>query len=171
MKRVVTVAAVVVALAAVAWFGVTQKKQPRKVAPLPYQASVAELPGPEQERFSQIRDQLRVAERQRAAAQQWPAEFIADPSVRWIRLTHGLYANYLGIPNDAARVRWLVLIIEPEPLAIRDPPPPDDDEHHTLSDGTGLHVSVWSGPNEGPVPEVVLPFPAAEGWTQRLRAP
>ncbi len=173
MKRALPVAAVVLAVAVVAWLGATSKKgaaRPgREAEILPYQGWVAELGAPDQVRFAQIYAQLRTAERDRVLNREWPSAFLADPTVVWTRLAHGAYVNYLGVPVEPARPRWLVLLIEPEPAAIRDPVPPEDDEHHTLSDGTGIHVGVWTAPNAGPVPEVVLPFPAADGWTQRLR--
>jgi hypothetical protein len=160
------IAALVVAVAATSFM-----RRHRTAAPstelLPYQARVVELPATEQERFAQIRAALREAEKIRAASRQWPAEFGA-PDVKWIQRGQGLYVNYLGVPDAPSRLRWLVLIIEPEPSALKDPAPPEDEEHHTLSDGTAVHVSVWTTPNEGPIPQVVLPFPAAENWTQRL---
>ena len=134
---------------------------------LPYQARTADLPAAEQQRFTQIGVALREAEAVRARTNSWPAPFSA-PGLRWVQRGHGLYVNYLGIPEDPARLRWLVLVIEPEPLALKDPAPPEDEQHHTLADGTAIHVSVWTAPNDGPVPDAVLPFPAAEDWTQRL---
>ena len=134
---------------------------------LPYQAPVGELPAAERERFAQIHTAIREAERARAGTRQWPARFNA-PGVSWVQRGQGLYVNYLAVPPEPARLRWLVLVIEPDPAALKEAPPPEDEEHHTLSDGTALHVTVWSAPNQGPVPEAVLPFPAAENWTQRL---
>ena len=155
-------------LAAVA---VTSFLQRKKAAPpaelLPYQALVTALPAPERERHAQLRAAIREAEKHRNEKRSWPPAFVA-PGLSWVQRGQGLYVNYLGVPNDPSRLRWLVLIIEPEPSALKDPPPPDDDEHHTLADGTALHVSVWTTPNKGPIPEGVLPFPAAEHWTQRL---
>lgn len=137
---------------------------------LPYQGWVRELPAAEQERFAQVGAAIREAEQVRARTHQWPATF-SPPGLGWVQRGQGLYVNYLGVPAERGRLRWLVLLIEPEPTAIKDRPPPDDEEHHTLGDGTAIHVSVWTAENEGPVPEVILPFPAAESWTQRLAGP
>lgn len=155
-------------LATVALVAVKRRGGPKPSAELlPYQTWVSALSAVERERFIQVRAALRQAELQRGKDGQWPAAFAA-PGLGWVQRRHGHYVNYLGVPADGARLRWLVLFIEPEPSAIKDPAPPEDDEHHTLGDGTALHVSVWTSPNEGPVPQAVLPFPAAEEWTQRL---
>ena len=169
MKRAVSGGAVLAAVGLVAWLGFAHRSAQTPLDLLPYQAQVSELAAPEQQRFAQVREQLRGAEEERDATGQWPQVLASEPDIRWIRLARGHYVNYLGVPASARRLRWLVMVIEPEAAAIRDPPAPEDDEHHTLRDGTGLHVTVWSAPNEGPLPEVVLPFPAAEGWTQRIR--
>lgn len=134
---------------------------------LPYQTWATELTSVEQEHFGRIRAAVREAESARSEQKKWPSSFGA-PGFGWVQRGQGLYINYLGLPSDPARLRWLVLYIEPEPTALKEPAPPDDEEHHTLSDGTALHVSIWSAPNAGPVPDAVLPFPAAENWTQRL---
>ena len=167
MNRVAPIAALVAAVALVTWLGLTQKKSslPPNEA-LPYQAPVSELSAAEQERLAQLRTQLRVAEKERTATGKWPERLTEDGSCT-LRV-HGPYVNYLAAPADPSRLRWLVLVIEPQPGAIRDPAPPEDEEHHTLSDGTAVHVTVWTAPNEGALPSVVLPFPAADGWTQRI---
>lgn len=130
---------------------------------LPHQARVVDAPT-----HDRIRASLRAAERVRSDTKQWPAALDAE-GFTWTLRRHGIYVNYVGVPTDPTRARWLVLYIEPEPAPIADPAPPEDDEHHTLPDGTALHVTLWTAENAGPVPEVALPFPAAEGWTQRLR--
>ena len=166
MKRSLAVAAVVVAVAAVAWLGASRKRVAPLPELLPYQALVRAA---DAEVFGLIRTQLRAAEKQRGTEGKWPTRFVVDdPRLTWTLRAQQLYVNYLGVPADPSQPRWLVLIIEPPPTGIRDPAPPEDEEHHTLLDGTALHVTIWSAPNQGPVPEVVLPFPAAEGWTQRL---
>jgi hypothetical protein len=166
--------ALLVAVAAVAGFGVWRRKQAVVPAPaelLPYQAKVSDLPSAEHQRYDEVQKAIRAAEQQRTATGAWPAVFLAQPGLTWTRRASQLYVNYLGIPAEPDRPRWLVLIIEPPKEGIRDPAPPEDDEHHTLGDGTPIHLGVWTAPNAGPVPEVVLPFPAAEGWTQRMRGP
>ena len=170
MKRAAAFVAVLLAVGVVAWLGVLHRKPPA-AALLPYQGWVGELPRAARRRFAEVRSALRLAEQHRGKTQQWPAQFVNDRELAWSLSIHGPYVNYLGIPSDPAGLRWLVLIIEPEPAAIRDPAPPEDEEHQTLSDGTGLHVTVWTSPNTGSLPLAVLAFPAAEGWTQRLSDP
>lgn len=161
----VGLAALVVGVGALSWL---RRAPPTARAELlPYQARVADLPGVERVRHAEVRAALALAEATRAETQKWPSTFGVE-GVTWVQRRHGLYVNYLGVPADPARLRWLVLVIEPEPTALKDPAPPPDDEHHTLADGTALHVTVWTAPNQGPVPEVVLPLPAAENWTQQL---
>lgn len=136
---------------------------------LPFQSRVGELRGPDQERHEQIRAALREAERERSASKTWPPA-LSVPGLTWTMRAHGVYVNYVGVPAQApGGLRWLVLIIEPEPGPLTDPVPPEDDEHHTLADGTGLHVTVWTSPVGGRPVELVLPMPAAEGWTQQVR--
>ena len=135
---------------------------------LPHLARLGDLKAPDQATHAKIRDALRAAERVRSDTKQWPPALGVE-GLTWTQRRHGVYVNYVGVPADPLRLRWLVLFIEPEPSPIVDPAPPEDDEHHSLPDGTALHVTVWTAANAGPVPEVVLPFPAAEGWTQRLR--
>ena len=84
------------------------------------------------------------------------------PGFEWTRLEEGVYVNYLGVPADAGRPRWLVLILKGP-----SEPHVNDGEHQTLPDGTVLHVSVWSQPNTGPLPSVAVPFPEVDGWTKR----
>ncbi len=168
MKRAVALAAVLLAVALVAWFSARARPTTPPRALLPYQGLADELPGEERQRFSKVQAQLRLNEQQRGGKGAWPSAFLDGPDVAWSLMAHGPYFMYLGVPADPVRLRWLVLVIEPEPSAIKDPVPPEDEEHHTLSNGTGLHVGVWTAPNSGPLPQGVLPFPAAEGWTQRL---
>jgi len=170
MKRAAAFVAVLLAVGLVAWLGASRRKAPA-VALLPYQGWASELPRAERRRFAEVRAALKAAELLRGTTHQWPARFVDDRAVTWSVSIHGPYVNYLGIPSDPEGLRWLVLIIEPEPAAIRDPPPPEDDEHQTLADGTGLHVTVWTSANAGPLPAAVLAFPAAEGWIQRLSDP
>lgn len=156
-------AALVIAVGAASYLKRARPVEPQGL--LPYQRRV--LPA-EVERMTQVRAAMRVAEQARSEQKRWPAGFSA-PGLTWTQRGQGLYVNYLGVPPDPKGARWLVLYVEPEPAPIRDPAPPEDDEHHTLADGTALHVTVWTQPNDGPLPLDVLPFPAAEGWLQLLR--
>jgi len=68
-----------------------------------------------------------------------PAAGIFAPD--WVQRRQGSSGNYLG-PSEGRR--WLVLFIELDPRASPEKAPPEDSEHHTLSDGTALHVTVWT---------------------------
>lgn len=135
------------------------------VAPAPaWQRPVSEL-NDEQRRFhARLRGQLKAAERARGQSGTWPPA----PGVfndAWLMRRQGIYVNYLG---ESEGLRWLVLFIEPDPRAPPEPPPPEDAEHHTLSDGTALHVTVWTQPLPEPPTDLVTAFPAAEGWVERV---
>ncbi len=175
------------ALALAAWAGlvVHARRSPRERGPerAAWQRSYLELSPQEQRLYRELRAGLFDVENQRAATKQWPdvpwlleqgvPPFSPDaltPAIDWAMSRDGLYVTYLGVPRSPGASRWLVLFIEPEKqaFAAATPPPPPDEEHHTLSDGTALHVTVWTAPNEGPLPKGVLAFPVAEGWTQRV---
>jgi hypothetical protein len=150
----------------------------------PWQRSYLELPAAGQRLYRLVREGILEAENVRSATKQWPsvealaadgvppfaADAVTEP-LAWVQRRQGVYVNYLGVPTGGAVERWLVLFIEPEPVAFATPgekPPPVDEEHHTLPDGTALHVTVWTQPGTGPAPTGVLAFPVTEGWTQRL---
>jgi hypothetical protein len=132
-----------------------------------WQRSHREMSEADQRRFRSIRIGLLQAEKVRGATGQWPEVLFDDPQATWVKRRHGVYVNYLAA---SGATRWLVLFIEPEPKKLNEKSPqaPIDDEHHTLCDGTELHVTVWSTPNEGELPAEVLAFPVTEGWVQRL---
>lgn len=149
----------------------------------PWQRSYLELSVDDQRLYRAIREGIFEAENRRAESpgKQWPAvDALAGegippfahepplPAMTWTMRRHGVYVNYVG---EGAQLRWLVLFIEPEPAAFTTPgeqAPPVDEEHHTLSDGTALHVTVWTQPVSEPAPAAVLAFPVAEGWVQRV---
>ncbi len=181
MRRALPVAALLLG-AAVA---VLLKRPPPPPPPPPpapsllgYQKSYRELPPDEQRVYFSLRSAITTAERVRANTKHWPepaglsGEGLAafsDDRLEWTKREAGLYVNYLGVPKGRG-LRWLVLVIEPDPKQLKlpnEPPPPVDIEHHTLADGTALHVTVWSAPNTGPLPVTVVPFPVADGWTER----
>ncbi len=179
-RRALAIGGGLLALAALIVAGKLLRPNPRPAGAelLPYQRSYRELPAAEQQVYFSLRSAISTAERYRAANKKWPppealageglAAFSGD-RLGWSRLEGGLYVNYLGVPKGEG-LRWLVLIIEPDPKELRlpnQPPPPVDLEHHTLSDGTTLHVTVWSEPNQGPLPVAVVPYPVADGWTER----
>jgi|CXWL01.1.fsa_nt_gi hypothetical protein len=153
---------------------------------LPYQQHFSALPQVDQQRFVELREGILEIENRRGRSGQWPeVEALrseeAPPIVsgvtgaeqlRWKKRQQGTYVNYLGTPvSGNGSAQWLILFIEPAPGLLKapgEPPPPLDEEHHTLSDGTALHVTVWTMSAKNESPAVVVPFPAADGWTQLL---
>lgn len=163
MERRATVLWLLVALAVFGGFTLASRLRAPPPVPLPsWQRPVSEL-SPAQLRFhAHLREQLRAAEGERGRTKRWPAA-TADG---WSRRQQGIYVNYVG---EAEALRWLILFIEPDPRLAAEKPPPEDDEHHTLSDGTALHVTVWTQPLSEPKSELVTAFPAAEGWVERVQ--
>jgi hypothetical protein len=145
--------------------GTISSKLRAPVAPAPaWQRPVSEL-SDEQRRFhARLRGQLEAAERARGQSGTWPPA-PGTFNDAWLMRRQGIYVNYLG---EREGLRWLVLFIEPDPRAPPEPPPPEDAEHHTLSDGTALHVTVWTQPLTEPPTDLVTAFPAAEGWVERV---
>lgn len=183
LRRDVQRAAPFVALALVVWgagVGAARWRGPEASTALsPWQRSYLELPDAQQRLYRAIREGIFEAENVRAEAGEWPdVKRLTDdgippfapsevlPALAWRLALQGLYVNYVG---EADGTRWLVLFIEPEPTALVTPgeaAPPVDEEHHTLSDGTALHVTVWTQPSSEPPTPGVLAFPVSEGWTQ-----
>ena len=129
-----------------------------------WQRPVSELTTSQQEFFATLRALLRKAETERGANQKWPeAAGIFPEGFKFEQ--QGIYVNYSG---EREGLRWLVLFIEPDPRFPAEKVP-EDDEHHVLSDGTMLHVTVWTQPTSEPRSERVTAFPAAEGWLERVR--
>jgi hypothetical protein len=151
------------ALAAIVWLvaiGLTRwrgEPAPQKGVPA-WQHAVSELTEPQQAWHRKVRDAILEAERGRSTGA-WPE--LPGFALKQSRLT----INYVG---EADGLRWLVLLLEPDPRM-----PPEnaslDDEHHRLADGTPLHVTVWTQPLTTPAPAEVTAFPAAEGWVERVR--
>lgn len=125
-----------------------------------WQRPVSELTGPQRRFHARAREQLRAAEKVRSQTRSWPP----FPE-GWALRVQGTTINYLG---EGEGLRWLVLILEPDPRAAPVKAPPEDDEHHTLGDGTALHVTVWTQPLTEPRSEYVTAFPATEGWVERV---
>lgn len=147
---------------------------------LPFQAVIRDRPGVEQRMFRELQEGLLEAEAARAATGDWPAvssladqgipPFARDPTAKgasytWHLVRAGVSINYIGIPDRADALAWLLLIQEPTPGALPDQAK-DDQEHHRLSDGTVLHVSTWNHANGGRVEPRFVRVPQAEGWTQ-----
>ncbi|MFO0594859.1 MAG: hypothetical protein U0228_06135 [Myxococcaceae bacterium] len=143
----------------VAW-GVQRWKAAQPQRP-EWQRPVSELTSAQQAIEASLRAALPAAEAQRDASGAWPGGLRAGFEAQRL----GLTINYVG---EAEGLRWLVVVLEPDPRV----PPEDagvDDEHHRLPSGAMLHVSVWTQPLSATPPTSVVAFPAAEGWTQRVR--
>ncbi len=130
---------------------------------LDWQRPVAELTDAQHAMYRELRASLRTAEAQRSATRAWP-QLNLTSNAKWTLRQQRLAINYVA---EAEGLRWLVLFLEPDPR-VNEPAPPEDDEHHTLSDGTALHVTVWTQPLSASPPENVTAFPAAEGWVERV---
>jgi hypothetical protein len=147
-------------LVALAVFGVgTAFSRREEKPPAPsWQRPVAELSEEQRRFYAGVRAFIRDAERARGSTQHWPAD------AAWALRQHRTSVNYV---REDAGLRWLVLVIEPDG---RSPPEnvPEDDEHHRLSDGTAIHVTVWTQPVSESATEHVTAFPAAEGWVERV---
>jgi hypothetical protein len=152
-----------VALAVFAGGTLFSRLEKKKAESPSWQRPVAELTAEQQRFYGQLREFLRAAERERGNTKRWPEATNLFPD-GWARLQQGVYVNYLG---EREGLRWLVLFIEPDG---RTPPEdvPEDDEHHRLSDGTAIHVTVWTQEPSAPASERVTAFPAAEGWVERV---
>jgi len=153
-------------------FSMRREAHQEAVASPSWQRSVSSLSPTEQRRYRTMRAGILAVEKRRSG-RAWPevealaAEGVTsfdDPTMRWVKRQQGVYVNYLGLPREVGAWRWLVLFIEPSAAAFKEPPAPEDDEHHTLADGTALHITVWTAPNEGPEPEELLAFPVTDGW-------
>lgn len=129
-----------------------------------WQRPVSELSAAQQRFHALLRGQLRQAERERASTKSWPSATGIFPE-GWKLRRQGSCVNYTG---ETQGLRWLVLFLEPDARAAPEKAPPEDDEHHTLSDGTALHVSLWTQLPSEPPGELVTAFPAAEGWVERV---
>jgi hypothetical protein len=148
---------------------------------LPYQRLVSEASPIEQRTFRELQEGLLEAERVRATSGQWPdvatlagegiPPFAADPtrrgsSYKWTSVRQDWATNYLGVPSDPSAPAWVLVILEPAPGEPRDPAP-NDETHHRLPDGTTLHVTIWSIPEQDRRSGfAALRLPQNEGWTQ-----
>ena len=148
----------------------------------PYQQLIRDAPPADQRVFRELQEGLLEAERIRAQTGHWPevttlaAEgvppFAADPTqkveYKWTSVRQDWATNYLGVPAEPSKPAWVLVILEPEPGAPADPAP-SDETHHRLPDGTTLHVSIWTIPEEKRRSGfAALRQPQNEGWTNWL---
>ncbi len=153
---------------------------------LPYQMLIRDLVSSDQAMVGVLKQSLLDAEALRTVTGRWP-EAVAvtglpktapggDASLpaaaySWKRSSVGVVTHYLGLPaEDVSAAAWLIVIREPEPGVPADSAP-NDEEHHRLTDGTVLHVSIWTHRFGGQVGPAFVPQPEAAGWTQLLTAP
>ena len=150
---------------------------------LPYQKLVADSSPVEQRTFRELQEGLLEAERIRATTGRWPdvaaleAEgippFAPDPtrkgpSYKWTSVRQDWTANYVGVPSDPSSPAWTLVILEPAPGEPPDPAP-NDETHHRLPDGTTLHVTIWTMPEQSRRSGfAALRLPQNEGWTQLM---
>ena len=149
---------------------------------LPYQKLIRDASSNEQRMFREVQEGLLEVERIRAQTGHWPdvktleAEgippFAPDPTQKiqytWTSVRQDWATNYLGVPSDPSHPAWVLVILEPEPGAPADPAP-NDETHHRLPDGTTLHVSIWSMPEEKRrTGFAALRLPQNDGWTNWL---
>jgi len=150
---------------------------------LPYQKLVAESVPMEQRTFRELQEGLLEAERIRAATVRWPdVAALADegippfapdptrkgPSYKWTSVRQDWATNYVGVPSDPSAPAWTLVILEPAPGEPPDPAP-NDETHHRLPDGTTLHVTIWTIPEQSRRSGfAALRLPQNEGWTQLM---
>jgi hypothetical protein len=134
----------------------TKKKTPPPPARPSWQRPVNELTEAQQRVYAELRARLPELKKAREQTGSWPGPTASA----------GHVINYV---QEREGLRWLLLVLEPDPRLPREPPPPEDDEHVNLADGTGLHVTLWTQPLTEAPPPGVIAFPAAEGWVERVR--
>ena len=147
----------------------------------PLERSFSTLDAPDQRLYRALREGMTEAEAIRSESGAWPTAsvlatkgippFAADPIDRahytWTSTANKTVANYLGRPAPASgRPAFLVIITEPDPGTPADPTAVVDDVHHRLSDGTIIHVMVWTGPDLGPMLEPVAVANLEQGFRQ-----
>jgi len=180
-------AAVIVVVAAYLFrpsFGDESRADTRRSSTLlPYQKLVADSSPAEQRTFRELQEGLLEAERIRATTGRWPdvaaleAEgippFAPDPtrkgpSYKWTSVRQDWTTNYVGVPSEQSAPAWTLVILEPAPGEPPDPAP-NDETHHRLPDGTTLHVTIWTMPEQSRRSGfAALRLPQNEGWTQLM---
>jgi len=137
----------------------------------------------EQRTFRELQEGLLEAERIRAATGRWPdVAALADegippfapdptrkgPSYKWTSVRQDWATNYVGVPSDPSAPAWTLVILEPAPGEPPDPAP-NDETHHRLPDGTTLHVTIWTIPEQSRRSGfAALRLPQNDGWTQLM---
>jgi len=163
-------------------FGSQSPNLPSQYGLLPYQQLIRDAPPNEQRIFRELQEGLLEAERIRAQTGRWPdvatletegiPPFARDPTQKigytWTSVRQDWATNYLGVPSDPSQPAWVLVILEPEPGTPADPAP-NDETHHRLADGTTLHVSIWTIPeNKRRSGFAALKLPQNDGWTNWL---
>ena len=150
----------------------------------PYQRLVSDVTDDQQQRtFRELQEGLLEAERIRSSTGRWPdvaaladegiPPFAADPtrkgpSYKWSSIRQDWVINYLGVPSNSSAPAWVLVVLEPEPGVPPDMAP-NDETHHRLADGTTLHVSIWTVPEQKRGGGFsALRLPQNEGWTQLM---
>jgi hypothetical protein len=172
--RVLALAALVV-LAVAVYLALRSSalESPGAASLLPYQELAATLVGADQALFADLTKQMVDVEAMRAAEGRWPdaGRLKSLTGFTWTASREGYFLNYLATPGgDPSAAAWLLVIQEPDPQAPVDPAP-NDETHHRLSDGTVLHVSIWTHRFGGQIDRKFVRQPERSGWTQVLTAP
>ena len=162
---------------------------------LPFQQPFADLPGPLQRDYREMREGYAEAARARSKGGAWPGpEQLAadgvppfasdgvDGKLRDWRVVHdGLTALYFGVTRAdgaardgvGARPNLLLLVVEsaPNDFESRDPNTVVDEEHQRLADGTLVHVTTWYREAKSGTVAVggdAKFQPELNGWTQMV---
>ena len=150
-------------------------------APSPFERRYQDLDAADQRLFRAVQEGATEAERRRSASGRWPSAdelaregvppFTADPIDRaryaWSFVRTGTAVNYVGTPAaDAGREAFVLLITEPDPGTPQDPLAVEDEVHHRLTDGTMIHVAVWTGPPLGQRSTAVSVLAPDQGYKQ-----
>jgi hypothetical protein len=148
---------------------------------LPFQVLFRDLPSADQRIFRSMQEGSLEAVRLRAESGHWPSttqlaaagvppvatDVLDKDGHRWADRREGLVLNYLGVPADAARTAFLILVQEPDPVTGERPPPPSvvDEEHQLLPGGVLLHVTYWKR-SSASFDAGTIVDPALQGWQQ-----
>jgi hypothetical protein len=163
---------------ALPWYGVTllawalgiwcHRQSPNEMIQRPpWQCAFTSLPASSQREFMALREMADEAEAFRAVDGTWPSvesligEGLLPTPEGWERRSEGSVTAYLQSPGP-----WLLLLIEPDAAAMREPAAPEDEEHHRWPDGGTLHLTVWRLLEGRTVPSGLPLFPAAAGYEQ-----
>jgi hypothetical protein len=151
-----------------------------------WQRTFRDLGPADQRTYNALKEALTEAENIRSENLVWSSTtalasrgvppFALDPIdgdvYRWTFARQKNVVNYLGTARrGSGRNAFLLLIVEPTeeeaseaPATLEEAPTPDE-LNHVLSDGTLIHVSIWTKATEAAIDRLIA-APEREGWTQ-----